>query len=67
MDKEEIAVRIEELIREYRNKKNEYEKILKNKNVKRYFELSESISRLKNELYDTIEEVAKLQEKYKNI
>ena len=74
MDKEEIAVRIEELIKKYKNKKDElddktkeYEKIQKNRKVRMYIELSEIISNSKKELFSIIEDVTKLQEKYKGL
>ncbi len=74
MDKEEIAVRIEELIKKYKNKKDElddktkeYEKIQKNRKVRMYIELGEIISNSKKELFSIIEDVTKLQEKYKGL
>jgi len=72
MDKEGIAKRIEELIRGYREKKKslneskkEYEKLLKNRKVKRYVELCEIIGNSNRELLSMMQEITKLQEKFK--
>ena len=74
MHKEKIAIRIEELIKEYKAKKDgldeimkKFEKIQKNRKVKNYIELREIIANSKKELLAIIKEISVFQEKYKNV
>jgi len=72
MDKEKIADRIKELIKEHRikkesleNYKNEFEKLGKSRKVRRYVELAENINNSNKELSSILQEISELEKKFK--
>ena len=74
MDKGKIADRIEDLIREYKLKKESledykkgFEKLGKSRKVRKYIELAENINNSNKDLNNIIQEVAALEQKFKGL
>ena len=74
MDKKKIADRIKESIRKYKLKKESledykkaFEKLRKNRKVKKYIELAENINNSNKDLNNIIQEVAALEQKFKGL
>ncbi len=72
MDKEKIAERIKELIKEYKlkkesleNYKKEFEKLGKSRKVRKYIELAENINNSNKDLNSIILEISELEKKFK--